>query len=310
MKPISFSEVASRWKADKRQYVKPSSYAAYLQHLNKHILPIFGEHVAITADDIQVFANGMLDSGLGIKTVKDSLLILKMVHRYGERLGAWPHLDFRVHFPTSAEEQKALPVLSIPQQQRLMRHLRDNFSFRNLGLLICLHSGLRIGEVCGLQWKDLDVSLGEIHVRKTVSRIWLRDGDEKEYSLSIGTPKTSASVRDIPITRALAELIRPLRKIVNPDYFVLSNAAEPLEPRYYRDYFIKTLERLGIPPIRFHALRHSFATRCIESKCDYKTVSAILGHASISTTLDLYVHPGYSEKKKCIDRMARTLAAR
>ena len=115
-------------------------------------------------------------------------------------------------------------------------------------------------------------------------------------------------MRDIPITRALADIIRPLRRIVNPDFYVISNATEPLEPRYYRDYYRKVLDKLDIPRTRFHALRHSFATRCIESKCDYKTVSAILGHASITTTLDLYVHPGYTEKKKCIDRMARALA--
>ena len=308
MKQITFSQVASLWKAHKRQYVKTTSYAAYVQHLNKHIIPRFGDHVIISADEIQDFANGLLGRGLALKTVKDSVLILKMIHRYGERLGAWPHLDFRIHYPTSAEEKKALPILSMPQQQRLIRHLRDNFSFRNLGLLICLHSGLRIGEICGLQWKDLDTIAGEIHVRKTVSRIWIHDGEERRYMLSIGSPKTSASVRDIPITKALADVIRPLRKIVNPEFYVVSNAPEPLEPRYYRDYYMKVLRELGIPPIRFHALRHSFATRCIESKCDYKAVSVILGHASISTTMDLYVHPGYAEKKKCVERMARAMA--
>lgn len=309
MTPIPFSQVAALWKGDKRQYVKPSSYAVYVHHLNKHLLPYFGGRTCIAEDDIQAYANHLLATGLSVKTVKDVLLVLKMVHRHGERMGLWRHLDFRVHFPTSAEEKKACPVLTVPQQKRLLQYLQNHFSFRNLGLLICLHGGLRIGEVCGLQWKDLDVVSGEIHIRKTVSRIWISDGAEKVYRLSIGTPKTAASVRDIPITKALAALIRPLRKIVNPEYFVISNEAQPLEPRYYRDYYLKLLRELGIPPIRFHALRHSFATRCIESKCDYKTVSAILGHASIATTLDLYVHPGYSEKKKCIDRMVRALSA-
>ena len=303
----TFSQVAALWKADKRQYVKMSSYAAYVHHLNKHLLPWFGERTEIRADDVQAYSNRMLERGLSLKTVKDSILVLKMVHRYGERLGLWAHLDLRLHYPTTAEEQKSLPVLTMPQQQRLVRYLQDNFSFRNLGLLICLHSGLRIGEICALQWKDLDLAAGEIHVRKTISRIWISDGDEKEYRLSVGTPKTKSSVRDIPITKPLAQIVRPLRKIVNPDHYVVSNEAEPLEPRYYRDYFFRILTRLSIPPIRFHALRHSFATRCIESRCDYKTVSVILGHASISTTLDLYVHPGHNEKKRCLERMARAI---
>lgn len=309
MTQLSFSQVASLWKADKRQYVKSSSYAAYVFHLNAHLLPYFGTRLGISQDDVQEYANQMLRKGLALKTVKDTVLILKMVLRYGERMGIWTHLDFRVHYPTSAEEKKPLSVLSLSQQQKLLGYLKANFSFRNLGLLICMHSGLRIGEICALQWKDLDVRTGEIHVRKTVSRVWISDGDEKIYSLSVGTPKTPASVRDIPITKTLDERIRPLRKIVNPEYFVVSNATQPLEPRYYRDYYEKVLRELNIPPIRFHALRHSFATRCIESKCDYKTVSVILGHASISTTLDLYVHPGYTEKKKCIDRMVRALTA-
>ena len=307
MTQLTFSQVSSLWKADKRMYVKASSYAAYLQHLNKHLLPVFGSSTGITANMAQDYANRMLGLGLALKTVKDSVLVLKMIYRYGERMGVWPHLDFRIHYPTSAEENKRLPVLTVSQQQRLIRHLRDNFSFRNLGLLICLHSGLRIGEICGLQWKDVDVAAGEIHVRKTVSRIWISDGEERSYTLSIGSPKTSASVRDIPITRALADILRPLRKVVNPEFYVVSNAAGPLEPRYYRDYFRKVLDILSIPSIRFHALRHSFATRCIESKCDYKTVSVILGHASITTTLDLYVHPGYNEKKRVIDKMARVM---
>lgn len=307
MSTITFAQVAALWKADKRQYVKKSSYAAYVQHLNKHILPYFGNKIAISADDFQLYANHLLEQGLALNTTKDCILILKMVYRFGEKAGAWPHIDFRVHYPTTREERKDLPVLSRQQQQRLSQYLQNNFSFRNLGLQICMQSGLRIGEICALQWKDLDMATGEIHIRKTVSRIWLADGDDREYSVTVGTPKTVSSTRDIPITKELAAVLRPLRKVVNPEFFVVSNDTTPLEPRYYRNYFLKVLAELGIPPIRFHALRHSFATRCIESKCDYKTVSAILGHASISTTLDLYVHPGYADKKRAIEMMAKAL---
>lgn len=89
--------------------------------------------------------------------------------------------------------------------------------------------------------------------------------------------------------------------------YVLTNDAEPTEPRTYRNYYKRLLDKLGIPPIKFHGLRHSFATRCIESKCDYKTVSVILGHSNISTTLNLYVHPNYEQKKRCIDKMFRSI---
>ena len=94
---------------------------------------------------------------------------------------------------------------------------------------------------------------------------------------------------------------------MNPDCFVITNSEEPLETRYLRDYFNRLMADLGLPAVRFHALRHSFATRCIESRCDYKTVSTILGHASLATTMDLYVHPGFDDKKRVIEKMSRGL---
>lgn len=307
MSTIPFKELAALWKAEKRPYVKKASYASYVHLLNRHLMPAFAEETAIHPSQIQAEANKLLSQGLSPKTVKDTLLVLRMILRFAERQGLWPHVDARVHYPTSAARKKELPVLTIAQQKRLMAYLNANFSFRNLGILICLHTGLRIGEICALQWKDIDLAKGVLHVKKTVSRIYLADGDEREYSLSIGSPKTATSFRDIPITQPLATVIKSLQKIVNPEYFVVSNIATPLEPRYYRDYFHRVLAQVDIPPVNFHALRHTFATRCIESQCDYKTVSVILGHATIATTLDLYVHPGFVEKKKALDRMAKRL---
>ena len=309
MTPITFKEVATAWKADKRQYVKNATYAIYTRLCNCLILPVFGDITAPDEKSVQSFANDLLQRGYAIKTVKDTMLVLKMIIRYGEKLGAWPHLEYTVHYSTTAEVPRQMPVLAPHHLNVLLRHLRSNFSFRNLGLLICLQSGLRIGEVCGLQWKDIDVENGVLRVRKTVQRISISDGDIREYFLSVDVPKKPSSLRDIPLSKELKDLARPFKKVMNPDFYILSGGMAPEEPRSYRAYFSALLRRLGIPPIRFHALRHSFATRCIESKCDYKTVSVILGHASISTTLDLYVHPGYSEKKRCIDRMARTLGA-
>lgn len=306
---LSFTQVVSLWKADKRRWVKPSSYAIYVQIVNKHILPFF-ENLPpeeLGEEAIQRFSDTLLARGLSLNSVRDALMILKMIIRFGEKLSAWPHLLYDIHFPTTIEQKCEVPVLSAADQRKLLSYISGNFSFRNLGILICLYSGLRIGEVCALLWKDLDVDAGAIRVSKTVQRIWLSDGNDKDYSLVVGPPKTASSVRNIPICKDLMKVLRPLRKVMAEDYYVVSNASSPLEPRYYRDYYMKILREVGIPPIRFHALRHSFATRCIESKCDYKTVSVILGHASLATTMDLYVHPGFEEKKKAIEKMARSL---
>lgn len=182
-----------------------------------------------------------------------------------------------------------------------------NFTFRNLGIFICLSTGVRIGEICALTWEDIDTENGIIHIRKTIQRIYIRENGVRHTELMIDTPKTATSIRDIPMTKDLLSVLKPLRKVVNESFFVLTNDAMPTEPRTYRNYYKKLLAKLDIPPIKFHGLRHSFATRCIESHCDYKTVSVILGHSNISTTLNLYVHPNYEQKKKCIDRMLKSL---
>lgn len=109
------------------------------------------------------------------------------------------------------------------------------------------------------------------------------------------------------MNRDLLKILKPIKKVVNESFYVLTNEAKPTEPRTYRNYYKKLMRELDIPKLKFHGLRHSFATRCIESNCDYKTVSVILGHSNISTTLNLYVHPNMEQKKKCIDQMFKLL---
>ena len=300
----SFSEVAALWKADKKQYVKKSTYAAYALLIQSHLLPELGEQDEISEESVQSFVNQKLESGLSQKSVRDILVVLKMILRFGAKRGYWPSRQIDIIFPTERERQD-IEVLTLANQRQLMSYLKEHFTFLNLGIFICLNAGLRIGEVCALQWDDIDVASGVIHIGKTIQRIYLVDGQEKYTELIIDKPKTKNSIRDIPMTRDLLSLIRPLKKIVRGDYYVLTNSTAPTEPRTYRTYFNKLQKELGLPKMRFHGLRHSFATRCIESKCDYKTVSVLLGHSNISTTLNLYVHPNMEQKKKCIDAMGK-----
>ena len=122
----------------------------------------------------------------------------------------------------------------------------------------------------------------------------------------LSTPKTKNSFREIPISKQLLKSLKIVKK-VSPSLFVVGNLPTSTEPRAYRDYFSRLLKRIGIPPIVFHGLRHTFATRCIESQCDYKTISVILGHSNVSTTLNLYVHPNLYQKERCIERMSKFL---
>ena len=196
-------------------------------------------------------------------------------------------------------------LLYFCKRKELFDYLKDNFTFPNLGILVCLSTGLRIGEVCALKWSDINMDTGLLHVNRTIERIYIVDSDKPHTEIVINTPKTKNSLREIPLSKELVRIFKSLMKVVNKDYYVLTNNTKPTEPRTYRNYFNKLLKQLDIPRLKFHGLRHSFATRCIESHCDYKTVSVLLGHADISTTLNLYVHPNEEQKRSCIDKMMR-----
>jgi integrase len=185
--------------------------------------------------------------------------------------------------------------------------LEDHFTFENLGIYMCLSTGMRIGEICALKWDDIDLESCVISVNKTIQRIYIMDEPERHTEIIIDTPKTKNSIREIPMSKNLLRFIKPIKKLLNGEYYVLSNTENPIEPRTYRNHYKILMKELGMPALRFHGLRHSFATRCIESKCDYKTVSVLLGHSNISTTLNLYVHPNFEQKKKCIDQMIKQI---
>lgn len=300
-------EIVDLWKLDKKQYVKKSTYSAYLLLVENHLLPAFGEMDEITEGDVQHFVFSKLNEGLSQKSIKDILIVLKMVLRFGVKHRYLDYQEIDIKFPTE-REVKDLEVLSISNQKKLLNFLRENFTFKNLGVFITLNTGMRIGEMCGLMWEDIDTDSGIIKVRRTVQRIYIIEESGERYTeISIDTPKTKNSIRDIPMTTELLKILKPLKKVVNDNYFLLTNEAKPTEPRTYRNYYKRILKKLEIPYLKFHGLRHSFATRCVESKCDYKTVSVILGHSNISTTLNLYVHPNLEQKKKCIDQMNKVL---
>ena len=306
METKTIKEIALAWKDDKRCYVKRSTFAAYVLILENHIFPSFGECDTLNDSRVQDFVLRKLDSGLCVKTVKDILIVLKMVMRFGVKNGWMNYCEWDIKYPTT-ESSNEIEVLTVANHRKILEFVKLNFTFRNLGIYISLTTGLRIGEICGLKWSDIDVVNGTITVRRTIERIYIIDGENKHTELIVNTPKTKNSCRDIPMCKELMAIVKPLKKVVNDDFYVLTNEEKPTEPRTYRNYYHRLMKRLGIPRLKYHGLRHSFATRCIESNCDYKTVSVLLGHANITTTLNLYVHPNMEQKKRCISKMLKSL---
>ena len=303
---MKISRVIELWKEDKKQYVKKSSYSAYLLLIENHLLPTFGEQISVEESEVQEFVFKKLEEGLSQKTIKDILIVLKMILKFGVKNKLFEYQQFDIQFPTE-RETPGIEILSRTNQKKIMNYVQEHFTFKNLGIYICLSAGIRIGEICALTWEDINTDTGIISIRKTIQRIYIVEDMKRHTELILDTPKTKNSIREIPMSRNLQKMLKPVKKVVNESFYVLTNEAKPTEPRTYRNYYKKLMKELDIPDLKFHGLRHSFATRCIESNCDYKTVSVILGHSNISTTLNLYVHPNMEQKKKCIDQMFKAL---
>lgn len=306
MNKKSISEIVALWKIDKKQFVKKSSFSAYTLLIENHIIPIFGNKNIIEEVEVQSFVFRKLETGLSHKTVKDILIVLKMILKFGSKNKWIDYTPFDIQFPTERERHN-IEVLSRAEQKKIMLYIQEHFTFRNLGVYICLSAGMRIGEICALTWEDIDTDNGVISVNRTIQRIYVIEDGLRRTELILDTPKTKNSIREIPISRDLLRILKPFKKIVNSTFFVLTNDAKPTEPRTYRSYYKNFMRELNMPKLKFHGLRHSFATRCIESNCDYKTVSVLLGHSNITTTLNLYVHPNMEQKKKAIEQMFKNL---
>lgn len=302
MVKVVFSELASRWEADKEPYVKSSSMSLYRVLSRRHLVPRFGGMESVSEEDAQAYVLDELAAGYSRKTVKDCVTVLKMILRYGERCGLCAAPSWNLRYP-SGERRPEPEALSPEEARRLARWCRENFSFRNVGIYLSLSTGLRIGEVCALQWKDIDRDRRVVVVSKTVST----SCEGGVSRLVTGTPKTPSSNREVPLTGSFRDYIRPFARVMNPEHYIVSGGPRPVDPRLLRACFRKVLEEAGVRRIRFHGLRHTFATRLIDAGCDFKTVSALLGHASVGTTMDLYVHPDLEQKRRAVDRLEKAL---
>lgn len=299
-----FKEVAAQWIEAKRKLVKHSTFCAYNLILHTHLLPLYGNNDAVTEAEAQKMEIDKLNAGLARKTVRDILATLKAIVKYGVKHHGWSPISWDIVYPTETAVKK-LPVLTMTNQRKLMKHISEAPTAQNIGVMMALCTGMRIGEVCALKWADVNMQSRIITVRSTIVRIY--DYEKKATERLLTSPKTRTSNREIPICRELLMDLRAIRKDAPNAVYVVGCGETAKEPRTYRDYFARLLTRLNIPKIVFHGLRHTFATRCIECQCDYKTVSTILGHSNVSTTLNLYVHPNIDQKKRCIDKFSRSL---
>lgn len=308
----TFPQLADAYLKQKKYQVKESTYAHYSYIINKHILPYFCNYslLEITAIIIEDYVSEKLshgkinsNNGLSPKSVKDILSVLKSILKYGEARGIISEKNLSsVRSPKMSK--KVIEVLSEDEQKTIENYTvsADNMGF---GVYLCLYTGLRIGEICALTWNDINEDISCISINKTLLRIQNTDADSGKTKIIIDTPKTESSVRLIPLSPKLAQMLRDRKPLnVNNNCFFLTGTDKYIEPRSYYEKYKNILLNCGIEHHTFHALRHSFATRCIEKGFDAKVLSEILGHSTVKITLDRYVHPSLERKRQCMELLS------
>lgn len=302
--PKNFGAYGLQWLKINENRLKPSTLIKYYSMLQNHIMPQLGMYdlTELSSYSIAVFSEVLLDQKhLAPKTVRDILIFVHKILVYmQEETGNQMH-SITISYPKLGK--KELRVLSPEEQRRLTAYLLQELDIYKFSILLALFTGLRIGEICALQWKDISPDTGILTVTHTVQRLKtaLYMSGQKT-SLQIGTPKTVSSVRTIPLTNGLAEICNLFRPD-NPEAFVMTGTEEFLDPRYLQRKLKRYTTELDMPDVHFHTLRHTFATRCIEFGCDTKTLSELLGHSNISTTMNRYVHPSLEFKRENIVKL-------
>lgn len=299
---ITVKELAAEWLLVNQSRLKPSTCQRYQGFLKNHLEGSLGamEVLYVTTVTIQQFAMERLSSGLAPQTVNAILTLLHSILKYG-------HRQYQLPIPEIiylSVEKKEMRVLSQEEQKKLVDYLMQDLDACKLGILVALYTGLRVGELCALKWED--ISKDSITIRRTMQRLKKDSTDGTE--LHIGSPKTKTSLRTIPVPSFLQELIEPFRKPELAEcYFLATTPGEVIEPRTMQYRFRRYLKEAGIEKANFHALRHTFATRCVEAGFEIKSLSEVLGHANIQTTLNKYVHSSFDLKRTNMELLSLIL---
>lgn len=303
--PATLEEHLNAWLQSIRFSVKKSTYANYNGLIRRHIVPTIGKKPLCQVDSklIQQYINQKLESGrldgnggLSAKTARDIIGLLKRSLKT-----AGIELDIRL--PKCSLPK--LRVLTRDEQSALISAAKTEDDTEGLGVLISLFTGIRIGELCSLKWSDVSFDDGVLKINKTLQRIENCGAVKGSKTvIDIGTPKSECSKRDIPLPHFLLCQLTQLKKSAHDNDYILSGNSRYVEPRVCQYRFKKLVRSAGIDDINFHALRHTFATRCVELGVDVKTISELLGHSNVNITLNRYVHPAFEHQRECLEKLS------
>lgn len=303
----TFEELGRIWLASLNDSIKPSTKAHYRYTMERYLFPVFGNAPIKSLDErrleqglSQVFRpHNLQHKPLGRSMARECLILTRRICKYACHLRMMRPVQLEVALPQGTPTQTV--PLSEEEQEKVCSFVMRAPTPRKIGLLLGMQMGLRIGEICGLQWGDFDFVNETVTIRRTVQRISFEDGHTK---VVVQQPKTKTSFRKIPVPSPLIPVLRCLGGELPENVWVLSgNAEKPVEPRCYRKSIRHYLCDAGVRSVNPHMLRHTFASTSLHAGCDVKTLSELLGHSDTSVTLKRYVHTDLSRMRLEMERI-------
>ncbi len=281
--------------------VKKSTYTTYYSNINRHIKPYFYKKKLkyITKEQVQGFVDE-LTFKLAPKTVRSVFSVLRLgLEAACDKKLISSEVYTKIKLPKVVK--KEVKVFTKQEQRAIEQFIESSENPNYIGILICFYTGIRIGELCALEYENIDLKRGILSVRHTVYRVKNKDKGKKTV-VTITTPKSPSSIRDIPLPKFL---IDKLKNNQTGSGFVIHRDGKFIEPNVYSRRYKAILSELDIAYRKYHSTRHTFATRALEIGMDIKTLSEILGHSSPTVTLNLYAHSLPEHKKKEMERLGK-----
>ncbi|MDO4312475.1 MAG: tyrosine-type recombinase/integrase [Eubacteriales bacterium] len=296
--------------------VKPSTAATFYDLIYRHIVPKLGKYrlsdlnlFLLQAFFNQQYENGRIDrtGGLSYQTISSMCTILNSALNYAESNGILER-NYCKDIRLPKREWKKVRVFTKEEQKKIEYAAIHSKNPNGIGIILCLYTGIRIGELCALHIGDVDICQRVLHVQRTLERIKCLENTGRKTMLYEGRPKSHSSIRDIPLPGFLVLLLQEYRDQYKPDAacddsFISGKSGNPIEPRVYQKYFQTVLNRAGVGNANFHCLRHTFATRALEEGVDPKTLSELLGHSNASITMNIYAHSLYEHKYEAMEKL-------
>ena len=303
-----FSEIVFQWLYSKNGQMSYSTFVKYEQLIKTHIKPYFDQvaHTELSQKTLESFYDSLCRRSSHLKMSNSNMRIIIMIVNHALEY-AYDHHIIKEHLKIKPCLQKSKPIVrvfSLEDQKKLEQYIYRKISSYSLAILMALYSGIRIGELCVLQWKDVDFQNHSVKITKTVQRLKSRSDSSAKTQLFFSVPKSGCSCRMIPLPEFVTEYMKEFYdSCKNEEYFVIGQKSVPCEPRALQYAYQRILKRCGIPYLNFHCLRHTFATRCVTIGCDVKTLSEILGHSDIKITMDYYFHSSFEYKKQQMNKL-------